>query len=49
MGMLDGKKLLLTGVVNRDSIAYEVAMAGARVVVNDLPGSDDLADTVLLP
>ena len=37
MGMLDGKKLLITGVVNRESIAYEVAKqaqeAGAEVVL----------------
>jgi meromycolic acid enoyl-[acyl-carrier-protein] reductase len=37
MGMLDGKKLLVTGVVNRESIAYEVARqaqeAGAEVVL----------------
>ena len=35
--MLDGKKLLITGVVNRESIAYEVAAqaqeAGAEVVL----------------
>ena len=35
--MLEGKKLLITGVVNRDSIAYEVARqaqeAGAEVVL----------------
>ena len=37
MGMLDGKKLLITGVINRDSIAFEVArqaqQAGAEVVL----------------
>ena len=37
MGILDGKKLLITGVVNRESIAYEVARqaqeAGAEVVL----------------
>src|SRR5215218_6876314 len=37
MAMLDGKKLLITGVVNRESIAYEVARqaqeAGAEVVL----------------
>ena len=37
MGILDGKKLLITGVVNRESIAYEVAKqaqeAGAEVVL----------------
>ena len=37
MGLLDGKKLLITGVVNRESIAYEVARqaqeAGAEVVL----------------
>jgi meromycolic acid enoyl-[acyl-carrier-protein] reductase len=37
MGMLDGKKLLITGVVNRESIAYEVARqaqeAGAEIVL----------------
>ena len=37
MSMLEGKKLLITGVVNRDSIAYEVARqaqeAGAEVVL----------------
>ena len=37
MGMLEGKKLLITGVVNRESIAYEVARqaqeAGAEVVL----------------
>jgi meromycolic acid enoyl-[acyl-carrier-protein] reductase len=37
MAMLDGKKLLVTGVVNRESIAYEVARqaqeAGAEVVL----------------
>jgi meromycolic acid enoyl-[acyl-carrier protein] reductase len=37
MGVLDGKKLLITGVINRESIAYEVARqaqeAGAEVVL----------------
>jgi enoyl ACP reductase len=37
MSMLEGKKLLITGVVNRESIAYEVARqaqeAGAEVVL----------------
>jgi meromycolic acid enoyl-[acyl-carrier-protein] reductase len=37
MPMLEGKKLLITGVVNRESIAYEVARqaqeAGAEVVL----------------
>jgi enoyl ACP reductase len=37
MAMLEGKKLLITGVVNRESIAYEVARqaqeAGAEVVL----------------
>jgi enoyl ACP reductase len=37
MSMLDGKKLLITGVVNRESIAYEVAKqaqdAGAEIVL----------------
>jgi meromycolic acid enoyl-[acyl-carrier-protein] reductase len=37
MGMLDGKKLLITGVLNRESIAFEVARqaqeAGAEVVL----------------
>jgi meromycolic acid enoyl-[acyl-carrier protein] reductase len=37
MGILDGKKLLITGVVNRESIAYEVARqaqeAGAEVIL----------------
>jgi meromycolic acid enoyl-[acyl-carrier-protein] reductase len=37
MAMLDGKKLLVTGVVNRESIAYEVARqaqeAGGEVVL----------------
>ena len=37
MGMLEDKKLLITGVVNRESIAYEVARqaqeAGAEVVL----------------
>jgi meromycolic acid enoyl-[acyl-carrier-protein] reductase len=37
MGMLEGKKLLITGVVNRESIAYEVARqaqeAGAEIVL----------------
>jgi len=37
MGMLDGKKLLITGVINRESIAFEVARqaqeAGAEVVL----------------
>ena len=37
MGILEGKKLLITGVVNRESIAYEVARqaqeAGAEVVL----------------
>ena len=37
LGMLDGKKLLITGVVNRESIAYEVARqaqeAGAEIVL----------------
>src|SRR5215212_2061783 len=37
MALLDGKKLLITGVVNRESIAYEVARqaqeAGAEVVL----------------
>jgi enoyl-[acyl-carrier protein] reductase I len=37
MGMLEGKKLLITGVINRESIAYEVARqaqeAGAEVVL----------------
>jgi enoyl-[acyl-carrier protein] reductase I len=37
MGMLDGKKLLVTGVINRESIAFEVARqaqeAGAEVVL----------------
>ena len=37
MGILDGKKLLITGVVNRESIAYEVAKqaqeAGAEVIL----------------
>ena len=36
MAILEGKKLLITGVVNRESIAYEVARqaqeAGAEVV-----------------
>ena len=37
MSMLEGKKLLITGVVNRESIAYEVARqaqdAGAEIVL----------------
>ena len=37
MGMLDGKKLLVTGVLNRESIAFEVARqaqeAGAEVLL----------------
>jgi meromycolic acid enoyl-[acyl-carrier-protein] reductase len=37
MAMLEGKKLLITGVVNRESIAYEVARqaqeAGAEIVL----------------
>ena len=37
MPMLDGKKLLITGVINRESIAFEVARqaqeAGAEVVL----------------
>jgi enoyl-[acyl-carrier protein] reductase I len=37
MAMLEGKKLLITGVVNRESIAYEVARqaqeAGAEVIL----------------
>jgi meromycolic acid enoyl-[acyl-carrier-protein] reductase len=37
MALLDGKKLLITGVVNRESIAYEVARqaqeAGAEIVL----------------
>ena len=35
--MLDGKKLLITGVINRESIAFEVArqaqLAGAEIVL----------------
>ena len=37
MGLLDGKKLVITGVINRESIAFEVArqaqLAGAEVVL----------------
>ena len=37
MSFLQGKKLLITGVVNRESIAYEVAKqaqaAGAEVIL----------------
>jgi len=37
LSLLEGKKLLITGVVNRESIAYEVARqaqeAGAEIVL----------------
>ena len=37
MSSLEGKKLLITGVINRESIAYEVAKqaqaAGAEIVL----------------
>jgi enoyl ACP reductase len=48
MGMLEGKKLLITGVINRESIAYEVARqaqeAGADVVLTGFGRAKRMTD-----
>ena len=47
-GLLDGKKLLITGVITRDSIAYEVARqaqaAGAEIVLTGFGRAKRLTD-----
>ena len=51
MGLLDGKKILVTGVVTNHSIAYRVAELaqeqGARVVVSSLPRAMSLTGRVI--
>ena len=48
MGLLDGKKLLVTGVVNRESIAFEVARqaqaAGAEIVLTGFGRAKRMTD-----
>ncbi len=51
MGLLDGKNILVTGVVTRQSIAYRVVQValeqGANVVVSSLPRAMSLTGRVL--
>ena len=48
MGLLDGKKLVITGVINRESIAFEVArqaqLAGAEVVLTGFGRAKRMTD-----
>ena len=48
MRMLEGKKLLITGVINRESIAFEVARqaqeAGAEVVLTGFGRAKRMTD-----